>query len=153
MSAPALSWDAIFNMTKAWIYSRSWDVFVKKVWEKKEKSMRGGVSYIFKRYIKANNNLKSYYPKEDSKQIIYLQANNLYDYVMTKFLPATQFLWIDPKEFDLNTYTNNISNDCNLKVDLQYPKELRKLHSYYPIAPDKIEIKRERLSNYQLKIL
>ena len=54
--------------------------------------MRGGVSYIFKRYIKANNNLKSYYPKEDSKQIIYLQANNLYDYVMTKFLPATQFL-------------------------------------------------------------
>ena len=72
---------------------------------------------------------------------------------MTKFLPATQFLWIDPKEFDLNTYTNNISNDCNLKVDLQYPKELRKLHSYYPIAPDKIEIKRERLSNYQLKIL
>ena len=72
MSAPALSWDAIFNMTKAWIYSRSWDVFVKKVLEKKEKSMRGGVCYIFKRYIKANNNLKSYYPKEDSKQIIYL---------------------------------------------------------------------------------
>ena len=41
---------------------------------------------------------------------------------------------------------------CFLEVDLEYPKELRELHNDYPLAPDKIEIKREILSEYQLKI-
>ena len=54
--------------------------------------------------------------------------------------------------FDLNKYTSNSSKGCVLKVDLEYPKELRELHSDYPLAPDKIEIKREILSGYQLKI-
>ena len=39
-----------------------------------------------------------------------------------------------------------------LEVDLEYPKELRELHIDYLLAPDKIEIKREMLSDYQLKI-
>ena len=33
---------------------------------------------------------------------------------------------------------------CN---DLEYPKELRRLHNNYHSAPDKIEIKKEMLSN------
>ena len=40
--------------------------------------MRNPVSYISKRYSKANNKyLKSYGPKQESKHIIYLNANNL----------------------------------------------------------------------------
>ena len=39
-----------------------------------------------------------------------------------------------------------------LEVDLEYPKELHQLHNDYPLAPDKIEIKEEMLSNYQLQI-
>ena len=45
---------------------------------------------------------------------------------MSKFLPASGFKWIDPKEFELN------------KVDLEYPKELRELQNDYPLAPDKM---------------
>ena len=41
---------------------------------------------------------------------------------------------------------------CVLETDLEYPKELHELHNDYPLAPDKIEIKREMLSEYQLKI-
>ena len=37
-------------------------------------------------------------------------------------------------------------------VDLEYPKKLRKLHNDFPLAPDKIEIKREMLSEYPLKV-
>ena len=37
-------------------------------------------------------------------------------------------------------------------VDLEYPKELRELDNDYPLAPDKTEIKREMLSEYQLNI-
>ena len=71
---------------------------------------------------------------------------------MSKFLPASGFKWVDPKEFDLNTYTSNSSKGCVFEVDLEYPKELRELHNDYPLAPDKIEIKREMLTDYQLKI-
>ena len=71
---------------------------------------------------------------------------------MSKFLPTSGFKQIDPKEFDLNKYTSNSSKGCVLQVHLEYPKELHKLHNDHPLALDKIEIKREMLSEYQLKI-
>ena len=49
----------------------------------------------------------------------------------------------------MNKYTRNSSKDCVLKVDHKYPKELRELHNNYPLVP---EIKRQILSDYQLKI-
>ena len=52
----------------------------------------------------------------------------------------------------MNKYTCNISKGCVFEVDLEYPKELHKLHYDFLLVPHKIEIKREILSNYQLKI-
>ena len=72
---------------------------------------------------------------------------------MSKFFPTSAFKWIYPKEFDLNKYTSNSSKVCVLEADLEYPKELEELHNDYPLAPDKIEIKKEMLSDYQLKIV
>ena len=60
---------------------------------------------------------------------------------MSKFLPTNGFKWIEPKEFDLNKYTSNISKGCVLEVGLEYPKELNELHNDYPLAPDKTKIK------------
>ena len=44
------------------------------------------------------------------------------------------------------------SQSCVLKIDLEYPKELQELNNDYPLAPNKIELKREILSDYQLNI-
>ena len=52
----------------------------------------------------------------------------------------------------MNKYSSNNSKGCVLEVDLEYPKELRELPNDYPLAPDRIEIKRKILSDYQLKI-
>ena len=52
----------------------------------------------------------------------------------------------------MNKYTCNSSKGCAFEVNLEYSKELRELHNDRPLAPDKIEIKREMLSEYQLKI-
>ena len=71
---------------------------------------------------------------------------------MFKFLPTSESKRIDPKEFDLNEYTSNSYKECVLEVDLEYLKELNKLDNDNPLDPDKIEIKREMLSDYQLKI-
>ena len=63
--------------------------------------MRGGVSYICKRYSKDNNNyLKSYDLKQKSKHIIYFDADNSFGYA--EFLPTGGFKWVDPKNFDSN---------------------------------------------------
>ena len=71
---------------------------------------------------------------------------------MSKFPPTGRFKWIDPKEFELNKYTSNSSKGCVLQVDLEYPKELCKLHNDYLLAPDEIEIKEEMLFKYQIWI-
>ena len=50
------------------------------------KAMKGWAFYISKRYSKAKNKyLKSYIPKKEPKNIIYLDVNNLYDYVISNF--------------------------------------------------------------------
>ena len=53
----------------------------------------------------------------------------------------------------MNKHTSNSSKGCVLEVDLEYLKKLRGLHNDYPLALDKIEIKREsEKSEHQLKI-
>ena len=52
----------------------------------------------------------------------------------------------------MNKYTSNSLKRCVLEVDLVYLKELNELHNDYSLAPDKIEIKRDIWSNYQLKM-
>ena len=59
-----------------------------------------------------------------NQNIIYLDANDLYDYAMSKFLPTSPFKWIDPKQFDLNKYSRNSSKACVLEVNLEYPNKL-----------------------------
>ena len=68
---------------------------------------------------------------------------------MSKFLPTSKFKWIGTKE--MNNHTNTNSKRCVFEVDLEYPKELEETHNDYPLATDKKEIKREMLSEYQLK--
>ena len=84
---------------------------------------------------------------QNMSQNMHLDANNLHGYSMSKFLPIGAFKWIDPKEFDSNKYSGNSSKVCVLEVDLEHPKELRKLYNDYPLAPDKIEIQQE-MSKY-----
>ena len=111
--------------------------------------MGGGVSYISKRYSKTNDKyLNSYYPTQESKCFTYLNTNNLYGYAMSKFPPTVRSKWSDPKDFHSNKYRSNSSEGGVSEVHLEYPKELHELHNDCPLAPDKVEIKREMLSNY-----
>ena len=88
VSAPGLSWDAMLKMIKIeldLVPDPNMFIFF-------EKGTRGEISYISNRYSKAKNEyLKSYEPKQESKHIIYLDANNLYGYAMSKFLPIRGF--------------------------------------------------------------
>ena len=50
--------------------------------------MRRGISYIAKRHSKANNKyMQSYDVNKSSKLIMHLDANNLYGWAMSQYLP------------------------------------------------------------------
>ena len=105
-----------------------------------EKRMRGGVSYIPNRYGKANNNyMKKYNEKAPSKYIMYLDANNLYNWAMSQCLPTGRFRWMTDKEIsklNLGKYKADGKKGLILEVDLQYSRELHSLHNSYPVAPE-----------------
>ena len=110
-----------------------------------EKGMRGGISYIAKRHSKTNNKYtENYDSSEKSVFIMYLDANNLYGWAMTQYLPYGGFKWLSKKEvdeFDLNLVKENISVGYILEVDLEYPSD-------YPLAPEKLKISQDMLSKY-----
>ena len=59
-----------------------------------EKGTRGGVSYIAKRYAKANNKyMNDYNFEEPSTFITYLDKNNLYGSAMSEYLPYEISEW------------------------------------------------------------
>ena len=49
----------------------------------------------------------------------------------------SKYLSTDPKKFGSNKYSNSFKG-CVLEVDLEYPKELCKLHNDYPLFSGKI---------------
>ena len=60
-----------------------------------EKGTRGGISYIAKRYAKANNKYMNGYDQEKpSTFITYLDKNNLCGWAMSKYLPYGEFRWV-----------------------------------------------------------
>ena len=60
-----------------------------------EKGLRGRISYIAKRYAKANNKyMNDYDPKKQSTFISYLDINNLHGWAMSKYLPYERFKWL-----------------------------------------------------------
>ena len=66
-----------------------------------EKVMRGGISYIAKTQSRASNKyLQSYNVNKPSKFIAYQDANNLYGWTMSQYLPCSGFKWLSQKEID-----------------------------------------------------
>ena len=87
-SAPGLSWDAMLKMTGV----ASEEISDPDKYMFFEQGMRDGVSYINKRYSKANNKYCPDYNKtKPDKYIIYLDMNNLYGHAMSQYLPYADF--------------------------------------------------------------
>ena len=110
-----------------------------------EKGMRGGVSYISKRYSRADEN----------NTIMYWDANNLYGWTMIQDLPYGGFKILSQKEvdnFDLDSIGENSPIGYIVEVDLEYCKELHNSHSDYLLCPGKIEVSNDMLSGI-VKIL
>ena len=59
-----------------------------------EKGIRGGICHAIHRYAKVNNKyLKNYNKNIESSYLMYLDANNLYEWAMFQKLPVNGFKW------------------------------------------------------------
>ena len=110
-----------------------------------EQGIRGGICNKVHSYAEANNKyMKNYDKNKKSSFLIYVDANNLNGWAMSKKLPVDGFKWVD----DLSMFTEDFIKSCDeegdagylLVVDIEYPKTLRMLHSDSPFLPEKMKI-------------
>ena len=72
---------------------------------------------------------------------------------MSDYLPYGGFKWLkNVDNFDVNSVSENKPVGYILEVDLKYLDELHVLHNDYPLAPEKLAIPHDMLSDYYKKI-
>jgi hypothetical protein len=131
-TSPGLAWDAALKTSKVKLELLHDQEMIDMI----EDGIRGGVSMISHRYSKANHPaIPDYDSQQPHKYISYIDANNLYGWAMNHPLPTHGFKMMTKKE--LKKWKEY---PCILMVDLEYLKELHKLHNDYPLAPEKIMI-------------
>ena len=148
--SPGLSWDSMLKMTGAEFF---WSDIGKHLFL--EKGLRGGIWNIVKRQSKASNKyMKNYDPTKPSIYIQYLDINNLYGCGMSDYLPYGGFKWLrNTDKFDENSISEKRPIGYILEVDLKYSDELHVLHNDYPLAPEKLAIPYDMLSDYCKNVL
>ena len=107
--------------------------------------IRGGITVFNKKFVKADNIYtrkvhdessdkkvtKQLKTNDSNKFILYLDANNLYGYSMSKPLAYKNFKWsddltLDPKNLQTGIY----------EVDIEIPEELHDKFVDYPLCPE-----------------
>ena len=153
VSAPQLSWDAMLKITCVSLELVSDPAIFQMI----DSGIRGGVSMITTRYAHANNKAMGtdYDISKPTSWIKGLDANNLYGLAMSQKLPIGEYSWIAQNELDNIKWEEKDDEQefgYIVKCDLAYPDELHHAHNDFPLAPQRISVKEEWLSEKQLNI-
>ena len=152
-TSPGLSWDALLKKTRVeleLLTDYDQHLFI-------EKGLRGGVAMASKRYAKANNPyVEGYDPHKPNSYIMYLDANNLYGWAMSQSLPVSGFRWVEDCELltaSIADHPGDSPEGFIVEADLEYPEELHEAHNAYPLAPERMVVPKEWMSEYQHNLL
>ena len=154
-TSPGLSWDALLKKTGIELQlltDYDQHLFI-------EKGLRGGISMVSKRHARANNpSVETYDPQKPNSHILYLDANNLYGWAMSQPLPVGNFRWLDDEELHkliagIRNHPADSAEGIILEVDLEYPQHLHRVHNGYPLAPERMVVQKEWMSEYQHNLL
>jgi hypothetical protein len=154
VSLPGYSWDALHKLrqdNKEEILELFNDTQL-DMYQMAEKGIRGGVSMARHRFARANNPRVEKPSLDLTSFLLYLDANNLYGWAMSQPLPLGDFKW----DLDTDLWTTQRILDIDvlgehgwlMEVDLDYPRELHKAHSDYPLAVESIPVTEDMLSPY-----
>ena len=167
LSLPGLAWQACLKKTNVELeLLTNYDMLLMV-----EERIRGGICHSIHRYAKANNkHMKNYNNNEESSDIQYLVANNLYGWAMSNKLPVNGFKWTNTSETStlahnnktaeptagssslersgkhvineefIKNYNENDKKGYIFEVDVKYPKKLHELHSDLPFLLEQMEV-------------
>ena len=128
LSAPGLAWQACLKKTGIkFELLTALDMLLMI-----EKRIRGGITHAIQRFAKVNNKyMKNYDKNKESLYLIYLDAINLYGWVMFQNFPVEGFKWIYTSPIDkkfnkfirlINNYDEESNEGYILEVDVDCPK-------------------------------
>ena len=99
-----------------------------------ENNIRGGISSVMgDRFVESN----------ESKQILYIDADNLYGWAMSQYLPTGTFekLYF-PEEYEIEEIVEDLlqvphDNESGffIECDLEYPVEIKEKTKNFPLCP------------------
>ena len=124
LNAPGLTWRACLKKTQVKLELLTDNNMLMMF----EKGIRGGMCQATYRYAKANNKcMKNYDKNKESSFLMYIDANNLYGWEMSKKLPVDGFKWIDDltmlTEDFIKSYDEESDIGYMLVVDVEHPKK------------------------------
>ena len=141
LSLPGLAWQACLKKTIVKLeLLTDYDMLLIV-----EEGIRGRICHVIHRHAKANNKyMKNYDKNKESSYIQYLDAKNLYGWVMSQKLPINDFKWIKNiskiNEKFIKNYNEDNDKGYIFEVDVEYPRRLHDLHSDLPFLPERMEI-------------
>ena len=141
LTAPRLTWQLCLKKTNVELESLT-DSNTVIMFEEGTQEGMCQASYI---YAKANNKyMKNYDKNKESSFMVYLDANNVYGYPMCKKLPVGDFTWVDDlsifTEDFIKNYDENSDKGYLFEVDVEYTKNIHKLHCNLPFLPERMKI-------------
>ena len=141
LTSPGLSW---------WAYLKKAGVILELLADENmfltyEQGICGGICNKVHSYVEVNNKyMKNYDRNKESSFLMYVDANNLYGWAMSKKSPVDGFKYVDDLSMFTEDFIKNYDEkgdvDYLLVVDIEYPKTLRMLHSDLPFLPDKMKV-------------
>ena len=153
VSSPNLAWDSMLKLTGVVLDLISDPEIFKML----DCGIRGGICMISKRHALANNNrVPGFDPTKPTSHIVYYDANNLYGWAMAQPIADYNIRWIGEEVYskiDWQTQTETQETGYFVECDLDYPQELHNAHNEYPLAPERLNICVDMISETQKKIV
>ena len=148
-TSPGLSWDALLKKTGVELeLLTDYDQHLFN-----EKGLRGGISMASKRHTRANNPLVKGTTQGSQVATSYTSMGTI---SMSQYLPTGGFRWVDDCQQLVKTIAEqpaDIPEGYILEVDLEYPDDLHDAHNSYPLAPERMVVQKEWMSEYQHNLL
>ena len=152
ISAPSLAWDAMLMKTNIEL-EQIHDVQVLDIIERHKK---GGLCFVgSKRHVKANNHyLEDFDSTKPENYLMYWDANNLYGWAMSQYLPYKNLALNKDISIDEILKTGDEADvGYIIECDLEFPKEIHDKLKEFPPCPETLAPSTEMLSKYQKTLI
>ena len=145
LTLPHYAWNAMLKKTKVELDL----IDDMTMYNMVERGKRGGMVQASKRHVEANNPyMKEHDPSKETSYVEYVDANNLYGWAMSQALPHKEYMWWWLTEEEIRNYNEDDQYGYYIECDLIYPKELHDRHSDYPLAPERMCVTADMISEY-----